>query len=269
MKKFVAGCLIALCAGSAFSAVVESAVEYTDGETPMRGYLYYDDAIEGQRPGVLVVHEWWGLNDYARRRARMLAEQGYVALAVDMYGEGKQATHPKDAGAFASAVLEDLPTGRTRLRAARIFLEAQPQTDPYRIAAIGYCFGGAVALSVARQGDDLKLVASFHGSLKTESPASPGGVLARVLVYHGGADAMITQQDVEDFRQEMTDAEADFEIAVYPDAQHSFTVAEADAKAAEFGLPIGYNPAADQASWSSLLENLARVFEPEPSEVAP
>lgn len=269
MKRFLAGLIIALCSGTAWSAVVESAVEYTDGETPMRGYLYYDDAVEGQRPGVLVVHEWWGLNDYARRRARMLAEQGYVALAVDMYGEGKQAAHPQDAAAFASAVMEDLPTGRTRLRAARLFLEAQPQTDPYRIAAIGYCFGGAVVLSVARQGDDLKLVASFHGSLKTESPASPGGVLARVLVYHGGADAMISAEEVETFRNEMKEAEADFDVVVYPGAKHSFTVPEADAKAAEFGLPIGYDAAADPSSWANLLENLARVFKTESPGASP
>ncbi len=262
MKKLIAVLVLTWGVASAHAALVEREVEYTDGETPMRGFLVYDDAMEGARPGVLVVHEWWGHNDYARRRARMLAEAGYIALAVDMYGEGKQAAHPKDAGAFASAVMQDLPVAGTRFRAARIFLEAQPETDAMRVAAIGYCFGGAVVLHMARRGEDLKAVASFHGSLKTEHPAMPGSVVARVLVYHGAADAMVTDEDVQAFKAEMDEAGASYLFTAYPGAPHSFTVAEADAKAKEFGIPVGYNADADKASWQSLLDELKAVFAP-------
>jgi dienelactone hydrolase len=260
MKTRLIMALIAV-AGVASAGLVEREVEYTDGATTMRGFLVYDDQKEGLRPGVLVVHEWWGHNEYARRRARELAEQGYIALAVDMYGEGRTAAHPADAGRFAAEVMRNRAVGVARFRAARAFLEQQPQTDPARLAAIGHCFGGAVVLHMARIGEDLKLVASFHGSLGTDTPARPREVRARVLVYHGGADALVPEADVVGFEKEMRRAEAEYRLVVYPDAPHSFTVPEADAKAAEFGLPIGYNAEADRASWSDLLENLREVFE--------
>ncbi len=244
---------------SASAALDERVVEYTDGETTMRGFLVFDDAQEGLRPGVLVVHEWWGHNDYARRRARELAQQGYIALAVDMYGEGRTAEHPAEAGAFATAVLQNKPVGVARFRAARAFLEQQPQTDAARIAAIGYCFGGAVVLHMARIGEDLKAVASFHGSLATDTPAG-ADVRARVLVYHGGADALIPEADVSRFETEMRRSNADYRLVIYPKAKHSFTVPEADQKAAELGLPLGYDADADAASWADLLQNLREVF---------
>jgi dienelactone hydrolase len=248
-------------AGVASAGLVEREVEYTDGATTMRGFLVYDDQQEGLRPGVIVVHEWWGLNEYARGRARELAKEGYIALAVDMYGEGRQAEHPNDARLFATEVMKNKAVGVSRFRAGRAFLEQQPQTDPARLAAIGYCFGGAVVLHMARIGEDLRLVASFHGSLGTDSPARPREVRARVLVYHGGADTLVPASDVAAFEKEMQLAEADFRVIVYPDAPHSFTVPEADAKAAEFNLPIGYNEEADRASWSDFLANLREVFE--------
>lgn len=245
---------------SAFAEIEERVVEYTDGETTMRGFLVFDAGKQGLRPGVLVVHEWWGHNEYARRRARELAQQGYIALAVDMYGEGRTAEHPREAGAFASAVLQNKMVGVSRFRAARAFLEQQPQTDPARIAAIGYCFGGAVVLHMARIGEDLRAVASFHGSLATDTPANRREVRARVLVYHGGADTLIPEEDVARFETEMRRAEVDYRLVIYPNAKHSFTVPEADQKAAELGLPIGYQAEADAASWSDLLENLRGVF---------
>ncbi|MCS6770898.1 MAG: dienelactone hydrolase family protein [Kiritimatiellae bacterium] len=238
----------------------EREVEYSDGSSTLRGFLAYDASREGLRPGVLVVHEWWGLNEYARSRARELAKEGYVALAVDMYGDGKTAAHPNEAGAFASEVLKNKRTAVSRFRAARAFLEQQTVTDPARIAAIGYCFGGAVVLHMARIGEDLKAAASFHGSLATDTPARAGEVRARVLVYHGGADPLIPQRDLEAFEREMRQAGADYRLTVYPGAKHSFTVPDADAKAAEFGLPIAYDPAADAASWADLLAHLREVF---------
>ena len=151
-------------------------VSYREGDTVLKGMLAYDDAIEGTRPGVLVVHEWWGQNDYARKRAKMLAELGYTALAVDMYGEGKTAAHPDEAGKFAGAVRRNLPLMKARFLAAREFLDAQPNVDPNKIAAIGYCFGGSVVLEMAIEGVDLAGVASFHGSLGGLSTPAAGAV---------------------------------------------------------------------------------------------
>ena len=159
-------------------------VEYTAQGTVMKGYLAYDENIKGKRPGVLIVHEWWGLNEYARKRARMLAELGYSALAADMFGEGKQAMHPDDAGKFSSELMKNFDVVKARFVAAMDFLKQQPTADPTRVAAIGYCFGGGVVLNMARQGVDLKGVASFHGSLTAVKPAQPGVVKAKILVLH-------------------------------------------------------------------------------------
>src|SRR5512143_934897 len=166
----------------AHAKVTGKDVEYTAGGVTLKGYLAYDTAKKGKSPGVLVVHEWWGLNDYARERARMLARLGYTALAVDMYGEGKTATHPDDAGKFSSELMQNFDTAKARFLAAEDFLKMQPTVDPGRIAAIGYCFGGGVVLNMARQGADLKGVASFHGSLAAVKPAQPGVAKAKILV---------------------------------------------------------------------------------------
>jgi dienelactone hydrolase len=199
---------------------------------------------------VLVVHEWWGHNEYARKRATMLAELGYVALAVDMYGDGKTAGHPDDAGKFAGEVMKNKAVGEARFNAALEFVKQQPSVDPSRIAAIGYCFGGGVVLHMARQGADLKGVASFHGSLATDAPAKAGAVKARVLVFTGDADKMIPPAQVAAFRDEMTKAGASFRIVGYPGVMHSFTNPDADKLGAQFKLPIAYDKKADLDSWA-------------------
>ncbi|MGB5540338.1 MAG: dienelactone hydrolase family protein, partial [Gammaproteobacteria bacterium] len=165
MLRFVSSVLLLLACLPAQAAVIGQEVSYQSGDAVMKGYLAWDDAVQGERPGVLVVHEWWGHNAYARRRAEMLAALGYTALAVDMYGEGKTADHPEDAGKFSGAVRKDLPLMKARFDAARHFLDEQPTVDPKKNAAIGYCFGGSVVLEMARQGEDLAGVVSFHGSL--------------------------------------------------------------------------------------------------------
>ena len=233
---------------------------YSAAGVVMKGYLAYDKNIEGKRPGVLVVHEWWGLNDYARRRARMLAELGYAALAVDMYGEGRQATHPDDAAKFSSEVMKNFDVARARFTAALDFLKKQSVVDPERIAAIGYCFGGGVVLNMARQGIDLKGVVSFHGSLSAVAPAKPGAVKARILVLHGGDDKFTTPEQIVAFKKEMKDAGADFRFIVYPGAKHSFTNPEADEYAKKFNLPVGYNAGADKKSWEELRKFLKEIF---------
>ncbi len=240
--------------------IVGKTVEYTVQGMVMKGYLAYDENIKGKHPGVLVVHEWWGLNDYARKRARMLAELGYTALAVDMYGEGKQAMHPDDARKFSSELMKNFDDAKARFLAAMEFLKQQPSVDSNRIAAIGYCMGGGVVLNMARQGVDLKGVASFHGSLTAVKPALPGSVKAKVLVLHGADDKFIPPEQIEAFKQEMKSAGADFQFISYPGAVHSFTNPEADDLGKKYNMPIAYNAQADQKSWDELKKFLSMIF---------
>ncbi|HEX9627264.1 MAG TPA: dienelactone hydrolase family protein [Acidiferrobacterales bacterium] len=260
MKAAWSLALILVFAGGAQAAVVGEEVTYQAGGTTMKGYLAYDDAVKGKRPGVLVVHEWWGHNDYARMRARMLAEMGYTALAVDMFGDGKTADHPDDAGKFATAVNSDMAARRARFIAARKLLAGHKTVNGQRIAAIGYCFGGGVVLAMAREGVKLDGVASFHGSLATNTPARTGQVKAKVLVLTGAADPMAPSETVEKFKQEMSAAKVDHKVVVYPGARHSFTNPDATAFGEKFGMPLAYDAAADKESWAELDKFLKKVF---------
>ena len=235
-------------------------VEYSAQGAVMKGYLAYDENVKGKRPGVLVVPEWWGLNDYARRRAGMLAELGYTALAVDMYGEGKVVTTPDEAGKLSSEAMKNFDASKARFMAALDFLKGQPTVDPSRIAAIGYCFGGGVVLNMARQGVGLKGVASFHGGLAAVKPAQPGSVRAKILVLNGGADKFITPEQIEAFKQEMKGAGADFQFISYPGALHSFTNPEATELGKKFNMPIAYNAQADKESWNEMKKFLTTIF---------
>jgi len=243
-----------------YGAVRTEQMEYTDGETRMVGYVAWDDAVEGPRPGVLVVHEWWGHNAYARMRAEMLAELGYTALAIDMYGEGRTASHPSDAGAFATEVRSNSEMARGRFKAAWEALAAHPMADGKRIAAIGYCFGGAVVLDAARAGFDLTAVVSFHGSLGTDTPAEKGVIKASVLVCNGADDPFVTAEQIGAFCAEMAATQVDFAFLNLPGAVHSFTSKEADANGEKFNLPLAYNADADARSWAAMKEFLARSF---------
>lgn len=251
--------LAGLC-DSAHSEVTGREVSYTAGDTTLKGYLAFDTAVKGPRPGVLVIHEWWGHNAYARKRAEMLAGLGYVALAVDMFGDGKTADHPKDAGAFAAAVMGDIEVGEARFRAAMAFLQAQKQTDPERLAAVGYCFGGAIALHMARIGLPLDAVASFHGNLSPQKEAREGKVKARILVCNGQDDSFIPREQIEAFHREMNDANVDYRFENYPGAVHGFTNPEATALGRKFNLDLAYNEKADRKSWDALKDLLKGVF---------
>jgi len=257
---FIAVLAVVFSAGQVSAKVVGKTVEYAAQGVTLKGYFAYDDAVKGKRPGVLVVHEWWGLNDYARKRADMLAGLGYTALAVDMYGDGKTAAHPDDAGKFASELMKNFPVAKARFLAAEDFLKNQPTVDPTRIAAIGYCFGGGVVLNMAAQGADVKGVASFHGSLNLIQPPLPGAVKAKILVCHGGSDKFATPEQIEKFKGELTAAGADYRFIVYPDAVHSFTVPEATEIGKKFNLPLAYNKKADQESWAELQKFLKTVL---------
>ena len=235
-------------------------VTYEGGGATLRGYLARNDAGEGPRPGVLVVHEWWGLDEHMRRRCRMLAELGYTALAVDMYGEGACAAHPDEAERLERAVVEDMATGAARFEAACRRLRSDPATDPARIAAIGYCFGGSIVLHAARTGMILAGVATFHGDLDAHFEPAPGSVRARILVCHGAEDHMIPQSSVDAFESEMERAGADYRLVALEGARHGFTNPAADESERRWRLGIGYHPGADRRAWRELEGFLREVF---------
>jgi dienelactone hydrolase len=256
----VAGVLTIANAAVAAHKIMGRNVEYTAGGITMKGYLVYDENIQGKQPGVLVVHEWWGQNTYVRKRARMLARLGYIALALDMYGEGKTAQHPDDAGKFASEVMKNFPVAKERFLAALEFLKKQPTVDPDRIAAIGYCFGGGVVLNMARQGLDLKGVASFHGSLAVVKPDQPTPIKAAVRVYNGADDKFSTPEQIEALKKEMADQKVNFKFVNYPGAVHSFTNPEATEIGKKFKMPVAYNAKADKESWADMKQFLKEIF---------
>ncbi|MBT0666579.1 dienelactone hydrolase family protein [Geobacter pelophilus] len=252
--------LLSTVSTAAWGEIRGKEVEYTSDGTMLKGYLVENTAIKGKRPAVLVVHEWWGHNDYARNRAKMLAKLGYTALAVDMFGNGKTAQHPDDAAKFAGELMKNKELSESRFNAAVEFVKQQKSVDPTKIAAIGYCFGGGVVLHMARQGADLKGIVSFHGSLATDSPAAPGAVKARVLVFNGEADKMITAEQVTAFKNEMDLAGANYRYVGYPGVMHSFTNPAADDYAKRFNLPLAYNKNADKDSWGQTVKFLKDTF---------
>jgi dienelactone hydrolase len=261
MRMAMALLLMWLSSGVALAAVKGEEVQYKAGDTVLKGYLAWDDAQKGKRPGVLVVHEWWGHNEYARERARMLAGLGYTALAVDMYGDGKLAAHPQDAGKFSGEVRKNLPVAKARFDAARQLLAKHASVDSKQIAAIGYCFGGAIVLEMARLGESLKGVVSFHGPLGTEQPAKTGKVKARVLVLTGSDDAFIPAEQVDAFKKEMQAAKVNYRLISYPGARHAFTVKEADEISKKFNMPaLAYNAEADQKSWAEMQAFLKEIL---------
>lgn len=251
----VAACALAT---AAHAKIQTKNIEYKQGDTVLQGFLAWDDAAKGKRPGVLIVHEWWGHNQHARNQAVRVAKAGYVGFALDMFGKGKVATHPKDAQAFVQEATKDPQVVTARFDAALELLEKQPQVDPEKIAAFGYCFGGGVALQMARAGEPLDAVVTFHGSLKPFGPpAEPGKVKPAILVLAGGADPMVSSEQVQAFEQEMKAAGAKLEVITYPNAKHAFT----NPDAAKAGVPgLEYNADADKKSWKAATQFLKKVF---------
>jgi dienelactone hydrolase len=248
--------LFAAAAGPANASLKSETVTYKQGDTELKGYLVYDDGQQGKRPGVLVVHEWWGLNDYARDRADELAKKGFVALAVDMYGDGKSTEHPEQAGEWASWISSNKEIGAARFNAGRELLAKHELTNPDQIAAIGYCFGGSVVLTMAMNGADLAGVVSFHGGLPTD-PAGVDVIKPKILVCHGGSDPTISQEQIHTFLKNLDAVEADYQFIIYGGAKHSFTNKEADSR----GIPaLAYNPAAARRSWDAMLLFFHEIF---------
>lgn len=252
MKHLLSLLFLGLMSGATLAAVVGEEVTYQSGDTTLKGYIAWDDTLEGRRPGVLVVHEWWGHNEYARMRARMLAEMGFTALAVDMYGDGKQASHPDDAAKFAGEVSKNMPVAEARFKAAMTMLQQQKSVDSNHISAIGYCFGGGVVLEMARRGIKLDGVAVFHGSLAAKTSIKPGSIKTKILVANGAADPFVTAEQIAAFKQEMEAAKVDYRFINYPGARHSFTNPEADKYGKAFNMPLAYHAEADALSWQEL-----------------
>lgn len=260
LKKYLGGLaallLLVLLANPAAAEIKTKEIQYKDGDTTLTGLLAWDDAAEGKRPGVLVVHEWWGLNDYAKSRAVRLAEEGYVAFALDMYGDGKVTTHPDQAGEWAQQIASniDLWTGRARLGLE--VLMSQPQVAAGEAAAIGYCFGGSTVMQMAYGGLPVKAVVSFHGSL----PPAPEGVTSvepRVLVAHGRDDAFIPAEQVTAFQDGLDRAGAKWEMTIYSGARHGFT----NPDAGSYGIGnLAYDETADKHSWAAMLRLFGEVF---------
>ena len=240
--------------------IVGEEISYATDSTEMKGYIVYDKNIEGKRPGIIVVHEWWGHNDYTRKRADMLAELGYTALAIDMYGDGKQAEHPDDAGKFMNQVISNMDEAKARFTKALETLKNHPTVSKENIAAIGYCFGGSVVLTMANAGYDLKAVAAFHSGVQLPIPPS-ADIKAKILVCNGGADPFIAPESVVKFKAAMDSVGADYTYIAYDSAVHAFTSPDADELGEKFDLPLAYDEKADNASWAELQALLNSVFE--------
>lgn len=246
------GFMIALLtlAGSASAAIRTQTVEYMDGKTALQGTLVYDDARSGKAPGILVVHEWKGLGDYAKGRADQLAKLGHVAFALDMYGKGVYAKDHEEAGRLSGVFFNDRDLMRRRALAGLEILKNDPHVDASRLAAIGYCFGGTTVLELARAGTDLKGVVSFHGNLASPNPADAATLKAKILVLQGADDAW-TAGGIPGFQEEMKKAKADYQIVSCGGAVHSFTVKEAGDDPSK---GMAYAAAADRRSWRALME---------------
>ena len=250
MLRSLACLSLVLCSQTLTSAAVQTkTISYKVGDLECQGFLAWDDAVKDARPGVLVVHEWWGLNDYARGRAKQLAELGYVAFACDMYGEGKNVDHPKEAGEMATKVRANVDDWRKRATAALEVLKSQPQCDKSKLAAMGYCFGGSTALQLAYTGADLKAVATFHAALPAPTAAEAKAIKARLLICNGADDSFITADTIKKFRDPLDAAKVNYEFISYTGAHHSFTVADSDRHG---DANMKYNKTADEESWKAL-----------------
>jgi dienelactone hydrolase len=252
---FLTICILAL-AVSANAKIVSKAVQYTQNGTVLEGYLAYDDAAQGRRPGVLVVHEWWGLNDYVRSRVDKLARLGYVAFALDMYGKGIYTTNPAEAKELSGHLL-GTPQMRERARAGLNILRNNSQVEPKKIAAIGYCFGGTTVLELAYSGEDLAGVVTFHGGLTAAKREDLSRIKAKFLICHGADDGFISAEAINAFQEGMRKSGVDWQMIFFGGAVHGFTNPGAD----QYGIKgIAYNKKADERSWHYMQLFFKEIF---------
>jgi dienelactone hydrolase len=249
MRILMVGVVVLMEVGMARAAVQTQMVEYKQEDSVLEGYLAWDDAQQAERPGVLVVHEWMGLGDFVKMRARKLAELGYVAFAADIYGRGIRPKTPQEAAVQSAIYKRDRQLMRARVQAGLDSLRGNPRCDPKRVAAIGYCFGGTCVLELARSGADIAGVVSFHGGLDTPNRADARNIRCKVLVLHGGDDPHVPRKDVEAFEDEMRAAGVDWQLIVYGGAVHAFTN---PAVGNDTSKGAAYNAKADRRSWEAM-----------------
>jgi len=249
--------LTLIFSGQAIAEIQTQVINYKDGDNQLQGYFSWDDSIEGKRPGVLVVHEWWGLNDYARKRTRMLAELGYVAFAVDMYGKDQVTKHPEQASAWMSKITENVDNWQQRASLGLEQLKAHNLVDTDKVAAIGYCFGGATVIQLAYSGADIDGVVSFHGSLPAATEAQYPNINAKILAAHGNADPFTPAEQVTAFSNSLEAAGADWQLLSFGGVKHSFT----NEGSASYGLDaLVYDADADRRSWQAMQNFFAEIF---------
>jgi dienelactone hydrolase len=257
-KALIAVMVLMLAATQAQAVVHTKVVNYKAGDADAKGFLAWDDAIEGKRPGVLVVHEWWGLNDYAKNRAKQLAKLGYVAFACDMYGEGKVAETAKEAGELTGMLRKNDKEWVARGLAGLGVLKKNENVDPDKLASIGYCFGGSTSMKLAyAHPKGLRAIASFHGAPVNPTDAQAKQIKAKMLICNGADDTFITEKSIKEFKTALTDAKVDYKFINYPGAVHSFTVPDADKKGVK---GIAYNKKADEQSWAEMQKLFKEVF---------
>jgi len=258
MKKLLLFALaVLLFLPDAHAKLFTDVVEYRDGDAVLEGYIAHDEDLEGKLPGVLVFHEWKGLNDYAKKRANQLAEEGYVVFAADIYGKGVRPKNSAEAAKEAGKYKGDRARMRRRATAALDVLKQHPLVDPNRIGAIGYCFGGTVVLELARSGADVKAGVSFHGGLSSPNPLDAKEVKGELLVLHGAADPHVPEAEVSVFKEEMKDADVKMELVVYPGAVHGFTNPD---NGTDVSTGVAYDEEADADSWQRMRVFFTRIF---------
>ena len=257
MRILALGAAMLMGTGTAGAAVQTKSVEYKQADALLEGYLVWDDAVQGRRPGVLVVHDWTGLGEYAQARARKLAAMGYLAFAIDVYGKGVRPKTPPEAAAQAGIYKKDRALMRARVAAGLDVLRQDPRCDLQWVAAIGYCFGGTCVLELARSGADVAGVVSFHGGLDTPTPADAQQIRGKVLVLHGGDDPHVPRKDVNGFEDEMRAGGVDWQVVIYGGAVHGFTN---PASGNDKSRGVAYDARADRRSWEAMQAFFAEVF---------
>ncbi len=261
LQRMLSFCLagaILLVASTADAAVKTKTVNYKDGDQECVGFMAWNDEAGDKAPGILVFHEWWGLNDHARNQAKKLAEMGYIAFCADMYGDGKVTEHPKDAQGMATEARKNVATWRKRAQAALAQLKQHPNLDKDKIGAIGYCFGGSTALQLAYTGEKIAAITTFHAALPAPTPEEAKQIKARILVCHGADDSFIPPAAVTSFKKALDDATVVNQIVQYPGAVHSFTVPDAD----KHNIPgMKYNKTADEESWKQMNQLFSEMLQ--------
>jgi dienelactone hydrolase len=257
MKKLLMILAVLLFSINAEASIITKNIQYKQGDTVLEGYMAWDDAKNEKRPGILVVHEWTGINDHVKQRAEMLAKLGYVAFAADIYGKGIRPAVQSEAAKTAGIYKDDRPLMRARVRAGLEELKKQKRVDPHRIAAIGYCFGGTTVLELARDAADIRGVVSFHGGLSTPTPQDAKNIKAKVLALHGADDPFVKADEVAAFQDEMRKGGVDWQFVSYSNAVHSFTN---KAAGSDNSKGAAYNEKADKRSWEAMKTFFTEIF---------